>query len=85
MKLNYILGGFNMAIETIRKECRHEVITYTKIDNERVIKRYYSEKGCKVKEKEINVREQHQNRRTHKNVDNFFEDMIMYHGYYIMK
>ena len=39
-------------------------------------------KEAEQKMKEINVRKVHQNRRRHRNVDDFFEDMIWNYGYH---
>ena len=43
---------------------------------------HYNENGQKTKEKEINVRKVFQNRRSHRNVDDFFEDMVRNYGYH---
>ena len=59
-----------------------EHIIYSRIDDECVKKCHYNENGQKTKEKEINVRKVHQNRRSHRNVDDFFEDMIWNYGYH---
>lgn len=66
----------------IKKDCAHEHIIYSKIDNEYVMKSYYNENGKKTKEKEINVTKVHQNRRSHRDVEDFFEDMIWNCGYH---
>ena len=65
----------------IKKDCTHEHIVYSRIDNERVTKSYYNENGQKTKEKEINVREVRQNGKSHRDVEDFFEDMIWNYGY----
>ena len=66
----------------IKKDCTHEHIVYSRIDDECVKKCHYNENGQKTKEKEINVRKVHQNIRSHRNVDDFFEDMIWNYGYH---
>ena len=55
-----------------KKDCAHEHIIYSRIDDEHVKKSYYNENGQKTKEKEINVRKVYQNRRSHRNVEDFF-------------
>lgn len=66
----------------ISKECTQEHIIYSRIDNERVRKCHYNQNGKKTKEKEINVKKVFQNRRSHRNTEDFFEDMIWNHGYH---
>lgn len=65
----------------IFKECTQEHISYQKIDEEHVKKCHYDVNGRLKKEKIVNVRKVHQNRRSHRNVDDFFEDMIWNYGY----
>ena len=69
-------------IQGISKECTSEHIIYLKIDNEHVKKSYYNKNGHRIREKEINVRNVHQGRRSHRNVEDFFEDMIWNHEYH---
>lgn len=69
-------------INSIEKICTKERIIYSRIDNECVRKTNYSLNGDIRKEKTINVREMHQNRRNHRNVKDFFEDMICNHDYH---
>lgn len=68
-------------ISAIYKEHTHECITYTKIDDNRVKKCHYKN-GQLRKEKVINVRQTHQYGRSHRNAQDFFEDMIWHHGYH---
>ena len=68
----------------ITKSCTHERIIYERMDNEHVKKNYYNENGKKTKEKVINVRDVHQGRRSHRNTEDFFEDMIWNHGYNVI-
>ena len=69
-------------INMIKKECTNETIIYERIDNEVVNKCHFDINGVKKKEKQINVRMVHQNRRSHRNVEDFFEDMIFNYGYH---
>lgn len=66
----------------ISKECTQEHILYSRIDDEHVKKCHYNKNGQRVKEKEINIRSINQNRRSHRNTEDFFEDMICNHGYH---
>lgn len=68
-------------IYEITKECTSENIIYSKIDNEHVKKCHYNKNGQKIKEKKINVKNVHHNRKSHRNVQDFFEDMIWNRGY----
>lgn len=66
----------------IEKHHTHEHIIYSRIDDEHVKKCHYNENGQKTKEKEINVRDVYQNRRSHRNTGDFFEDLICNHEYH---
>lgn len=69
-------------INKIEKLCVNENIEYERKDDQNVYKRHYTKSGKCKKEKIINVREVHQNRRSHKNTQDFFEDMIINYGYH---
>lgn len=64
----------------ISKEHTREHIVYTRSNDECVKKSHY-QNGKLTKEKVINVREVHQKGRSHRNVEDFFEDMIWNYGY----
>ena len=68
-------------ITRIAKNFKNERIVYVLVDDERVKKQYYTLNGDFKKEKIINVREVHQNRRSHRNTKDFFEDMIYNYDY----
>ena len=68
-------------ISGIEKHHTFEHIVYSRIDEEKVKKYYYNEEGKKTKEKEINVRKVKQKRKSHRDTEDFFEDMIWNYGY----
>lgn len=68
-------------ITMIAKKFTNERIAYVRVDDERVKKQHYTLNGDLKKEKIINVREVHQNRRSHRNTNDFFEDMVYNYDY----